>query len=199
MRQIIIKYNGDCKYCGKTLEIGEQAMYEKSMGCFCLGCEPKDTEEIRHYRQIKADKKAERLNTWADKREAEADRQLNSYPEIRHDTAFNTQPGYIPFRARMNRADDRAYESLRKAQGMRSKAESLNHVQVKGDAAAKWEQARLNVLEWLRVGDVVDCGYAAPVTILKINQKTARIKTQFGEGIRELIYFSKVKEREVRK
>lgn len=69
--------------------------------------------------------KAERLREWAEKRQREASAQLNSQPELRHDWAFITQPGHIPARARMNRADDRACESLDKARGMASRADGI--------------------------------------------------------------------------
>jgi hypothetical protein len=69
--------------------------------------------------------RAERLREWAEKREAKANAQLTSQPELRHDWAFITQPGHIPARERMNRADDRACESLRKAESMASRAAGI--------------------------------------------------------------------------
>lgn len=69
--------------------------------------------------------KAERLRGWADKRVAEATAALESFPEIRHDWAFVTQPGHIPFRARMNASDDRAHASLAKARGMAARADGI--------------------------------------------------------------------------
>lgn len=47
MRQIIIKYVGDCHKCGTTLPVGSQAIYEKRVGIFCLTCGPTDPEEVR--------------------------------------------------------------------------------------------------------------------------------------------------------
>ena len=76
-------------------------------------------------RRERLENKAERLREWAAKREARATAQLNSHPEIRHDWAFVTQPGHIPFRARMNAADDRAHENLHKAGAMRGRAAGL--------------------------------------------------------------------------
>lgn len=69
--------------------------------------------------------KAERLRGWAEKRRAIATATLNSHPEIRHDWAFITQPGHIPARARMNRADDRAMQSLTKADAMQTRAAGI--------------------------------------------------------------------------
>ncbi len=176
MRQITIKYEGECKKCSNVLVVDTQAMYEKSMGCFCLGCEPKDMEEIRYYRQIKADRKAEKYNEWADKREKKAEAQLNSYPEIRSDIAFNTQPGHIPFRECMNRADNKAYESIGKAKEMRAKAESLNHVRVKGDATKRQQAERDKNDARFKVGDHVKSWIVGACTILKINKKTYSVQ-----------------------
>jgi hypothetical protein len=69
--------------------------------------------------------RAARLREWAEKREREASQQLQSQPELRHDWAFITQPGRIPERERMNRRDDRAMESLAKAQSMASRAAEI--------------------------------------------------------------------------
>jgi len=177
MRQITIKYQGECKRCGTSLEVDQQAMYEKSMGCFCIGHEPKDTEEIRHFRQLKADKKAEKYNTWASMREKKAEAQLNSYPSMRHDWAFITQPGHIPQRKRMIEADDKAYESLDKAKEMREKAESLSHVRVKGDAERKHQAARDANDTRFKVGDVVKSWIVGECTIVKINKKTYTVRS----------------------
>lgn len=123
MREITVKYSGDCRKCGATLPVGERAIYERRVGLYCVGCAPTDTEEIRAIRQEAADRKADRLEEWAEKREKKASAVLSSHSEIRHDWAFITQPGHIPFRARMIAADDRAYESLNVAKGFRARAE----------------------------------------------------------------------------
>lgn len=100
---------------------------------------------------------------------------MNSYPSIRHDYAFITQPGHIPFRERMNRADGRAYESLDTARGFRRKAESLRHVRVAGDAEKKRQAEREAVLSWLQVGMIVDTVIWGRGKVVKINKKTANI------------------------
>lgn len=76
------------------------------------------------YRERK-EMRAERLREWAAKRETDATAALNSHPEIRHDWAFITQPGRIPFREKMNASDDRAHASLVKAQGMAGRADGI--------------------------------------------------------------------------
>lgn len=175
MRAITVKYSGECRKCGTTLNIGDDAIYERHVGLFCLPCEPKETKEIRTYRQEAANHKADKYDEWASKREHKAEAQLNSYPETRHDWAFITQPGRIPLREHMNRADDRACESLNIANNMRNKADSLRHVRVKGDADKRWQSKRDYTLTWLKQGMEVDSGIYGIGTVLKINKKTAKI------------------------
>lgn len=182
MRQIVLKYDGECRRCGASLEVGQSAMYEKSMGIFCPGHEPTETEDIRHFRTLKAEAKADRFDAWAAKRESKANAQLNSYPEIRHDIAFCTQPGRIPFRDRMNKADARACESLTVAGRMREKAENLRHVRVKGDADRARQAKRENVLTWLKVGMEVDTGIYGKGIVKKINRKSAKIANCGASG-----------------
>jgi len=176
MRQITVKYDGRCAACGAGLDTGEQAMYEKSMGVFCVGCEPKNTEDIRSYRQEKADRKADRYDDWAEKREKKAREQLNSYPSIRHDWAFVTQPGRIPFRDRMNRSDDRAMESLAVAEGMRNKAENLRHVRVAGDAERKRQAKREALDEIIGKGSGVCDAVFGMGIVVSVHKKSYRIK-----------------------
>lgn len=180
MRQIEIKYTGNCKRCDALLEIGKQAMYEKSMGVFCLGCEPKDTEEIRNFRQIKADLKATKYNKWAEKRELKAQTQLNSYPEIRHDIAFNTQPGHIPFRERMIKSDDKAFESLQIARQFREKVARLEIVRVAGDAERRRQNKRdINDTIIKQGSEVKDFCFGRGV-VIRANKKTYTIKFASG-------------------
>jgi uncharacterized Zn finger protein (UPF0148 family) len=176
MRTITVKYTGECKKCGATLDAGTTAAYEKSMGIFCPGCEPTDTEDIRAYRQEKADRKADRYEGWADKRKTTANATLEYHQQhYRNDHAFNTQPGHIPLRARINAADGRAFESLQVADKMQAKADSLRHVRVAGDAEKRHQAKRDAVLEWLRVGMDVDTIIYGRGVVQKINKKTATI------------------------
>ncbi len=182
MRPIIVKYQADCRKCGTTLPVGDNAIYERRVGIFCPSCAPTDPEEIRTYRQEGADRKADRLEGWADTRRKKADAQLNSFPEIRHDWAFITQPGHIPFRSRMNAADNRACESLGVAAKMQARADSLRHVRVAGDAEKKYQEKREAILQWLKVGMVVDTVIFGPGIVAKINKKTATIKNTGCSG-----------------
>lgn len=192
MRTITVKYAGECRKCGTPLREGDAAAYEKSMGIFCPGCAPTDTEEIRKFRQAKADAKADRYDMWAAKRREKASAQLNSYPDIRHDWAFITQPGHIPFRARMNAADARACESLNKADEMQRKADNLRHVRVKGDKEREYEARREAVRGWIEVGMTVDTVIWGRRVVAKINKKT--ISVEGASGTIPMEFLRQVKE-----
>lgn len=69
--------------------------------------------------------RADRLNEWAGKREERAAAVLKAGEPFTSDYAFNTQPGHIPFRARLIAREDRAHESLRTAGSMRSRADGI--------------------------------------------------------------------------
>ena len=66
--------------------------------------------------------RAERLQEWAGKREERAEAVFKAGEPYANDLAFNTQPGHIPFRARLIAREDRAHESMAKAASMRSRA-----------------------------------------------------------------------------
>ena len=66
------------------------------------------------------------MRGWAGVRQERAGEVLRSHEVYRGDTAFNTQPGHLPLRARVNAQDDRAYESLRKAELMESRASGID-------------------------------------------------------------------------
>jgi len=176
MRKLQTKYDGTCAKCGSDLHVGDDAMYEKSMGIFCVGCEPITIEEIRAFRQAKADRKADRIEGWAQKREEDAAQMLNSHPSYRHDWAFITQPGHIPARARMIKSDDRAYESLGKAREMRSRADNIRHVTVKGDAERKRQAEREALDSVLHKGSRVHDFCFGDGTIISVHKKSYRIE-----------------------
>lgn len=175
MRQLTVKYQGECKKCGQSLEVGQPAMYEKSMGIFCPGCEPKETEEIRAFRLEKAERKAEKYEEWADKREHKANAQLNSHSEVRHDLAFITQPGHIPMRAQMIKSDDKAIESLQVAEGFRNKAENLRNVRVVGDAERNRQIKREALDQLISKGSKVYDAVFGEGEVLSIHKKSYRI------------------------
>ena len=181
MRQITVKYDGECTKCGESLDKGQAAMYDRRSGIFCPGCEPTDSEDIRQFRQAKADAKADKYDEWATKREEKASAKLNSHPEYRHDWAFITQPGHIPARARMIKSDDRALDSWGKAQGMREKADSLRRpVQVKGDAARKDQETRDRNDTLISKGSRVHDFSAGEGEVVRVFKKSYRVKFDRG-------------------
>ena len=186
MREITVRYSGECCKCDVTIPEGAKAVYERRVGIFCPECAPTDPEEIRTYRQEAADRKADRYDEWAEKREAKATAQLSSHPEIRHDWAFITQPGRIPFRDRMNQSDAKAFESLKIADGMRTKAQSLRTVRVAGDAERKREARREKIRPLLSKGLRVDSPLWGTGTITRINKKTVTmIRESTGNSVNE--------------
>lgn len=69
--------------------------------------------------------RADRLQEWAGKREERAAAVFKAGEPYTSDYAFNTQPGHIPFRAKLIAREDRAHESLAKAEAMRSRASGI--------------------------------------------------------------------------
>lgn len=69
--------------------------------------------------------RAERLREWAGKREERAAAVFKAGEPYTRDHAFNTQPGRIPFRARLIAREDRARESVTKAASMRTRADGI--------------------------------------------------------------------------
>ena len=179
MREIVSKYNGECRKCGTTIPAGSACVYERRVGVFCPGCAPTDPEEIRSYRQEAADRKADRLEEWAEKRREKAAAIHAQNEPYRSDVAFNTQPGHIPLRARVLRRTEKAWEHEATVQRFEAKADSLRHVQVAGDAAKRHDEDREFNRSRIAVGDAVDCIFGA-VRILKINRKTCKVQLDNG-------------------
>jgi hypothetical protein len=69
--------------------------------------------------------KAERLREWAGKREVRAAEVFKAGEPFTSDIAFNTQPGRIPFREKLIAREERAFESLAKAQDMKRRAAGI--------------------------------------------------------------------------
>ena len=76
-------------------------------------------------RRERLEAKAERRRLWADKRRTRAAGPFREAERYRGDVAFNTQPGHIPARARLNRALDRAHEDLAMATHHDRRADGL--------------------------------------------------------------------------
>jgi hypothetical protein len=77
------------------------------------------------YRE-RRERRAERLRGWAEKRETQANTTLDTiHRRYAGDHGFNFQPGHIPERTRVIARQDRAFESLAKAEGMTSRAAGI--------------------------------------------------------------------------
>jgi len=176
MRQITLKYSGECRVCGKEIEAGQEAIYEKRVGIFCLTCAPTDPETIREFRQEAADRKADKYDEWATKRRIKASALHKQNEPYRGDIAFCTQPGRFPLRDKVNRRSEKAWEHSKTAQTFEHRAAGLRAgVRVKGDADKRWRAKREAVLAWLKIGTQVDTCHYGLGTVKKINRKTAKI------------------------
>jgi hypothetical protein len=76
-------------------------------------------------RRERLEAKVERRRGWAETRHARAAAGFAQGAPYRGDIAFNTQPGHIPERARIIRAEDRACENLQVARHHEAKADGL--------------------------------------------------------------------------
>lgn len=183
MRPILTKYAGECRKCAATIPAGVQAVYEKRVGVYCVGCAPSDPEEIRAVRQEAAERKASKLDEWAEKREQKAAAVLNvSEDHYSRDWAFITQPGHIPARARWIEKTDRELESLQKAREMRTRADNLRNVRVAGDKERKREAERAAVRLWIKKGQKVSSALYGVGVVMRVNQKTATVQNTHCNG-----------------
>jgi len=178
VRQINLKYGGECAKCGNSLEVGSSAMHEKSMGIFCCGCEPTDIEDIRHYRTIKADAKAERIEDRARARLRHAGDIQNSLPEYRHDWAYITQPGYIPGRAKIAQKEEKIYHLHNEAEHLQERADNIRKYKtvVAGDAERRRQRQREALDAILGKGSRVNDVVFGEGVIVSVHKKSYRIK-----------------------
>lgn len=188
MRQLVSKYEGECARCGAGFSPGQPIMYEKPTGCFCVGCEPTEPDDVRAFRQAKIDRKNERREEWAQARERRAaaaqgtsDRLMRRDPVTgRADWALVTQPGHIPQRAQANKAQERAWSEMQAAAEHRSK--KLYPARVKGDAERNRQERRDKVRELVRahIGMMVQCHPYGLVKLVRVNAKSATVETPRG-------------------
>jgi len=179
MRLIKIKWAGKCNKCQNELNIGDDAGYEKSMGIFCPSCIPSDPEEIRSYRQTRADKKAEKLLSRAEKLEEKAGQLESQFEYCRQDLAWVTQPGNIPGRDRAIRNFEKGIELNQAAKELKERAGSISNVRVAGDAEHEHQAKRDAVTASIRIGAPIFSYIYGNGTVLKINKKTVLV--DFGD------------------
>lgn len=153
MRHIVSKYGGKCSKCGTEFSQGDTIAYMKWCGTFCVPCEPTDTKEIRYYKQEYANRKADRLEKRASRKDEIADGKKSEFNHLRKDWAWLTQPGHIPGRDKVLNRYDKGIELNIEADNLRDRADSRRRgVQVKGDAARAFQQRRDNIDKLVRVG-----------------------------------------------
>lgn len=201
MRSIISKYPGECSKCFKPFSPGETIMYEKTTGVFCPGCEPIEVEDIRHFRTIKAERKAERLHSKANRLETTAAGKMAEFNHLRQDWAYITQPiiaGHSGSQ-RFGRQRDKVFnrynkglEMLSEADAAREKADNIMRykTRVKGDAARHDALMREKMDAITEIGSrVYDYCYGWG-TVKKKNKKTYTVQYDSG-GLypRDKIYF----------
>lgn len=181
MRPITVKYATKCQKCQKKLPKGATAVYERRVGLFCPDCAPTDPEEIRAYRQKAADRKAERLEGWAEKRRDKAKALVVQNEPYHGDTAFHTQPGRIIERERFHRRTERMWDHSSKAQKMEEQARRLRcGVQVKGDAERRRQKAREERDRQISKGSRVSDFCFGLGTVVGVYKKSYRIKFDKG-------------------
>ena len=180
MRQITIRYSGECRKCGSVLEVGSAVIYERRVGVFCVGCGPTDTEEIRAYRQEAGDKRADKYEDWAEKRREKAGAVLAHNAHYTEDIAFLTQPGRLPIRDRVYAQNDRACESLNVASGFIEKARALRKVRVAGDAEKKRQETRDALDQLITKGSTVRDFCFGQGVVVQVCKKSYRIRFESG-------------------
>lgn len=127
--------------------------------------------------------RAKMLNNAADKNDAKAKR-LRDANDTTGNTAFNTQPGKIPGRARMNAASERSFRMNEKAEQQRTRAENLQRMATtnKGDAAkgraARAEQVKASY-GGIKKGQTIQSEHGE-ATVIKANAKTVTYQTKDG-------------------
>ncbi len=184
MRKITTRYDGECGKCQAELPIGTEIMYEKRTGVFCIGCQPTEVEEIRTYRQEKADRKADRIDEWADKAEARGNALCNESRDMASVIPMG-QPILVGhhsekrdrrYRERIGNKMDRSIEESKKAERHRDRAAGLRHVVVKGDAERKRQAYRDEMDKRITKGSRVQDACFGTGTVVGVYKKSYRIE-----------------------
>jgi len=151
--------------------------------------EPLTGDALRAYRQAKADRKAERIGARAEKKSALAESLFEKEHRIADMIPFG-QPvlcGHHSQRRherdieRMNSLSSKACAAYQEGQHLARVAERLSRpVAIKGDAEARHEAHRQKIRESVKVGDIIFTHIYGDMEVLKINQKTLKLKGKFG-------------------
>jgi len=146
---------------------------------------PMTIDELRAYRQAKADRKADRLLKQAESRDKEADildRQVQPYVS---DWSFVTQPitqnsggrAFSRFRDKISNKIDKKYNLLNEADDLRERADRLrNSVSVKGDAERRRQAQREVNDSVIKIGSKVFDYSFGNGEVVKVNKISYSVK-----------------------
>lgn len=146
---------------------------------------PMTIDELRAYRQSKADRKAERLERWAESRERTADELDKQVKPFVSDWSFVTQPitnnsggrSFARFREKITAKIDRMFELCNEADELRERAESIrSNVIVKGDAERKRQATRDANDKIVKVGSRVFSYSFGDGEVVKVNKISYSVK-----------------------
>jgi hypothetical protein len=188
-RWLYAKYPNTCATpdCGYLIHQQEKAYYMPSVGrLYCNRCgehAPEPTEqEIREYRQRKADRRADRMTTRAGRLEQEATQRQNRAAPY-DDYAFWTQPAdpgskFAKQRSRVRDNLNKAAELQVEAQTLRSHAAWTRQegVAVKGDAEKKRQALRDQNDDAIQTGSRVQSVMWGAGVVMGVYAKSYRVK-----------------------
>ena len=144
--------------------------------------EDRKIDELRKYRQEKADRKAERIRGWGESKLKQAQILEDSIPEYAHDYAFITQPGHIPARARFIKKQDKAFQLRKEGQAQIERAERIKKYggRIKGDAERARETMREEQDKTIGKGSRIHDFCFGDGEVVRVNKKTYSIKFDSG-------------------
>jgi len=144
--------------------------------------EDKRIDELRKYRQEKANRKAERVKGWGESKLKQAQILEDSIPEYAHDWAYITQPGHISGRDKINRKQEKIYRLREEGKRQIKRAERIKKYggRVKGDAEREREVEREKQDKIIGKGSRIHDFCFGDGEVVRVNKKTYSIKFDSG-------------------
>lgn len=135
-------------------------------------------DRLRAIRQAKLDRKVERIRAHAERLQKEAGGKMAAFEEYRHDIAFVTQPGHIPFREKVMRRYEKGLEMVSEALELEKKADWLERgrARIAGDAERARQAKRDELDKLVSVGSRVYDFSFGEGTVVKVNKKSYSVK-----------------------
>lgn len=139
-------------------------------------------DELRAYRQGKANRKAERIESWGQSKLKQAQALEDSIPEYASDWAYISQPGHIAGRDGINRKRDKISQLRVEGQAQIKRAERIKEYggRVKGDAERAREVERAKQDGIIGKGSRVRDFCFGNGEVTRVNTKTYSIKFDSG-------------------